>query len=190
MLTANYWWGPWSLSSFENTEKRCLIVFWWVLIWCRGRPSHSTKAKGQTRATDTPRDQRLRLHRKERQKGKRLNENRSERKVKLQQTATHECMHTPPLNTVLVSTFALWRVLAAIPEDVDLVDSSIRLEQLLQLLLRPGAWDLAHKHLDGVRVRLVRMLQRPVHLSGRAVTVGETGGRRLDHHDRECCSYN
>lgn len=30
--------------------------------------------------------------------------------------------------TVLVSTFALWRVLAAISEDVDLVDGSIRFE--------------------------------------------------------------
>lgn len=70
-----------------------------------------------------------------------------------------------------VGTFALWRVLAAVSEDVDLVYGSVRLEQLLQLLLWPGAWDLAHKHLDGVRVRLVRMLQCPVHLSGCAVTV-------------------
>lgn len=72
-------------------------------------------------------------------------------------------------------TFALWRVLAAISEYVDLIDGSVRLKQLLQLLLRPGARDLAHKHLDGIRIRLVRMLQRPVHLPGRAVTVDETG---------------
>lgn len=72
---------------------------------------------------------------------------------------------------VCLGTFALWRVLAAVSEDVDLVDGSVRLKQLLQLLLRPGAWDLAHEHLDGVRVGLVRMLQRPVHLPGCAVAV-------------------
>ena len=72
-------------------------------------------------------------------------------------------------------TFALWRVLAAVSEDVDLVDGSVRLEQLLQLLLRPGARDLTHEHLDGVRVGLVRVLQRAVHLTGRAVTA-ETEG--------------
>lgn len=72
---------------------------------------------------------------------------------------------------VCLGTFALWRVLAAVSEDVDLVDSSVRLKQLLQLLLRPGARDLAHEHLDGVRVGLVRMLQRPVHLAGCAVAV-------------------
>lgn len=71
-------------------------------------------------------------------------------------------------------TFTLWRILAAVSEDVDLVDGSVRLKQLLQLLLRPGARDLTHKHLDGVRVRLIRMLQRPVHLPGRAVTAGQT----------------
>lgn len=76
-------------------------------------------------------------------------------------------------------TFALWRVLAAVSEYVDLIDGSVRLEQLLQLLLRPGARDLAHEHLDGVRVRLVRMLQRPVHLPGRAVAVNETGDAEL-----------
>lgn len=32
-------------------------------------------------------------------------------------------------------TFALWRVLAAISKYVDLIDGSIRLEELLQLLL-------------------------------------------------------
>lgn len=32
-------------------------------------------------------------------------------------------------------TFALWRVLAAVSEYVDLIDGSVRLEQLLQLLL-------------------------------------------------------
>lgn len=68
-------------------------------------------------------------------------------------------------------TFALWRVLAAVSEYVDLIDRSVGLKQLLQLLLRPGARDLAHEHLDGVRVRLVGMLQRPVHLPGRAVAV-------------------
>lgn len=73
-------------------------------------------------------------------------------------------------------TFALWRVLAAVSEDVDLVDGSVRLEKLLQLLLRPRARDLSHEHLDGVWIRLVRMLQRAVHLSGCAVTVGETEG--------------
>lgn len=72
----------------------------------------------------------------------------------------------------MLCTFALWGVLAAVPEDVDLVDGAVRLKQLLQLLLRPGAWDLTHKHLDGVRVGLVRVLQRPVHLAGCAVAVG------------------
>lgn len=76
----------------------------------------------------------------------------------------------PPLGP----TFALWRVLAAVPEDVDLIDRSVGLKQLLQLLLRPGARDLAHKHLDGVRVGLVGVLQRPVHLPGRAVAVEGT----------------
>lgn len=79
-------------------------------------------------------------------------------------------------------TFALWRVLAAVPEDVDLIDRSVGLKQLLQLLLRPGARDLAHEHLDGVRVGLVGMLQRPVHLPGGAVAVG--GGQREKREDR------
>ena len=73
-------------------------------------------------------------------------------------------------------TFALWGVLAAVPQDVDLVHRPVGLKQLLQLLLRPGARDLAHEHLDGVRVRLVGVLERAVHLARRAVTAG--GERR------------
>lgn len=89
-------------------------------------------------------------------------------------------------------TFALWRVLAAVSEYVDLIDRSVGLKQLLQLLLRPGARDLAHEHLDGVWVRLVGMLQRPVHLPGRAVAVEGTKregtsdqpSRRRHRHER------
>lgn len=47
-------------------------------------------------------------------------------------------------------TFALRGGLGAVPEDVDLVHGSVWLKELLQLRLRPGARDLAHKHLDGV----------------------------------------
>ena len=77
---------------------------------------------------------------------------------------------------VCVSTFALWGVLTAVPQDVDLVDGSVGLKQLLELLLGPGAGDLAHKHLDGVRVGLVGVLQRPVHLPGGAVTAEQHKG--------------
>lgn len=68
-------------------------------------------------------------------------------------------------------TFALGRVLTPVPEDVDLVDSSIRLKKFFQLLFRPGPRDLSDKHLNGIWVWLVRMIQSSVHLVGCAVTV-------------------
>lgn len=37
--------------------------------------------------------------------------------------------------SVCLCTFTLWGVLAAVPEDVDLVDGAVRLKQFLQLLL-------------------------------------------------------
>lgn len=54
-----------------------------------------------------------------------------------------------------VCTFTLGRVLTPVPEDVDLVDGSVRLEKFFQLLLRPGPGDLPHKHLNGIWVWLV-----------------------------------
>lgn len=42
-----------------------------------------------------------------------------------------------------------------IPEDVDLVDLAVLFKHLPQVVLVHGAGDLAHKHLDGVRIRLV-----------------------------------
>lgn len=80
---------------------------------------------------------------------------------------------------VCSGTFTLWGVLAAVSEDVDLVDGAVRLKQFLQLLLWPGARNLTHKHLDGVRVGLVRVLQRSVHLAGCAVAAGGSRGRTL-----------
>ncbi len=61
-------------------------------------------------------------------------------------------------------TFALWWILAAVSENIDLVDGSIRLKQLTKLLLRPGTRNLSHKHLDGINIWLVRVVQRPIHL--------------------------
>ena len=74
-------------------------------------------------------------------------------------------------------TFALWGVLAAVSEDVDLVHGAVGLKQLPELVLGPGAWDLANKHLDGVHVRLVRMVQGPVHL---LATAGEKSKGRFE----------
>lgn len=46
------------------------------------------------------------------------------------------------------------------------------LEELFQFRFRPGPRDLSHKHLDGVRVGLVQMLQRPGHLDAVAIAAG------------------
>ena len=62
-------------------------------------------------------------------------------------------------------TFALRGILCTITEDVDLMHSSIGLKKLFKFRFWPGAWNLSHKHLDGVRVWLVQMLQRPIHLA-------------------------
>lgn len=78
-----------------------------------------------------------------------------------------------------VCTFALWWVLTAVSQDVNLIDSPVWFEKLLQLLLRPGARDLSHKHLNCVWIRLIRMLQSSVHLSSCAVT-----GQREKERDR------
>lgn len=54
-----------------------------------------------------------------------------------------------------VRTFTLGRVLTPVPEDVDLVDGSVRLKKFFQLLFRPGPGDLSDKHLNGIWVWLV-----------------------------------
>ena len=61
-------------------------------------------------------------------------------------------------------TFALWWILATVSENIDLIDSSIRLKELTKLLLGPGSWNLAHKHLNGIHVWLVGVVQRSIHL--------------------------
>lgn len=61
-------------------------------------------------------------------------------------------------------TFALWRVLAAISQNVYLVHDSIGLEKLAELFFGPGPRNLPHKHLNGVNVWLIGVVQRPVHL--------------------------
>lgn len=47
------------------------------------------------------------------------------------------------------------------------------LEELFQFRFRPGPRDLSHKHLDGVRVGLVQVLQRPGHLDAVAIAAGQ-----------------
>lgn len=69
-----------------------------------------------------------------------------------------------------VQTFALWWILAAVSENIDLIDGSKRLKELPELLLGPGAWNLAHKHLNGVHIWLVGVVQRPIHLLSTTMT--------------------
>lgn len=74
-------------------------------------------------------------------------------------------------------TFALWWILAAVSQHVNLIDRSVRLEQLPELLLGPGPRNLAHKHLNGIDVRLVGVVQRPVHLLPTATQTDRQTGR-------------
>lgn len=60
-------------------------------------------------------------------------------------------------------TFTLWWILTSISENVDLVDSSIRLKEFSQLLIRPWPRDLAHKHFDGIQIWLVWVIQGSIH---------------------------
>lgn len=73
-------------------------------------------------------------------------------------------------------TFTLGRVLTPVPEDVDLVDGSVRLKKFFQLLFRPRPGDLPDKHLNGIWVWLVWVIQSAVHLVGCAVTVKKGTG--------------
>ena len=83
------------------------------------------------------------------------------------------------LASVLAPTFALRGVLGAVAEDVDLVHGSKGLKQLLELGFWPRARNLAHKHLDGVGVRLVQVLHGPVHLVSVAVAEGHKNTKSL-----------
>lgn len=77
--------------------------------------------------------------------------------------------HVASVSTVIIwcfyHTFALRGILGAITQDVDLMHCSKRLEKLFEFCFRPGARDLSHKHLDGIWVWLVQVLQRPIHLA-------------------------
>lgn len=79
----------------------------------------------------------------------------------------------PNVSVSVGLTFALRGVLGAIAEDVDLMHGSEGLEELFQFRFRPGPRDLSHKHLDGVRVGLVQVLQRPGHLDAVAIAAGQ-----------------
>lgn len=70
-------------------------------------------------------------------------------------------------------TFALRGILGAIAKDVDLVHGSKGLKELFEFRFRPGPRDLSHKHLDGVRVGLVQVFQRPGHLDAVAIAAGQ-----------------
>lgn len=72
------------------------------------------------------------------------------------------------------STFALRGICRAVTKDVDLMDRSEGLEQLPELRLRPGAWNLAHKHLDGIWVRLIQVFEGTVHLAAIARRATQT----------------
>lgn len=79
-------------------------------------------------------------------------------------------LNQPPPSSLKAPTFTLGRVLASVSQDIDLVDGAVRLKKFFQLLLRPGPGDLSHKHLYSIWVRLVGMIQGPIHLAGCAVT--------------------
>lgn len=47
------------------------------------------------------------------------------------------------------------------------------LKELFEFRFRPGPRDLSHKHLNGVWVGLVQVLQRPGHLDAVAIAAGQ-----------------
>lgn len=62
-------------------------------------------------------------------------------------------------------TFALRGICRAVTEDVDLMHSSERLKKLSEFCFWPGAWNLPHKHLDSIWVRLIQVFEGTIHLA-------------------------
>lgn len=73
-------------------------------------------------------------------------------------------------------TFALRWILAAVSENINLVDCSIRFKQFTKLLFRPRPGNLSNKHFNGINIWLVRVVQGPIHL----LPTRKTDNRPLD----------